>query len=457
VPSRRGGQESRGDATQGLRYSRATWRWISFACTSEVAESPPREALELPARNLLMISIDTLRRDVVGRYGGGDDTPFLDELAGRGLALDRHDTCSAWTFPESICAMSGRPPYYFGVMPRVVVGQGADSIVPLPADAETLAVRLSAAGFQSFLNTTNVWIGTQTNLAVGYDRTVGIQDGAAGPQLDSTLSLLEDGVIDLDRPWFAHVHLRDPHAPYAPPSSYLTELEGREALLWDLGTEEGWSEFQRDRRNLSAQELAEAITQLKIRYEGEVRYMDQEIQRFYMALEERGLVAGTLVVVWSDHGEQFTEHGAVGHNNNLNVEENAGIALFSGPKVPVTAWTGGTTSIDLVPTILSLLELPVPADLPGVVAGLGTDERPRTGVLWPTDQPPIQSVNLGTGKLVYRWSGRASFYDRQTDPEERKDIYDLQRADVQQAWEVMRAEVAALQPYVPGETPLGMP
>lgn len=256
------------------------------------------------------------------------------------------------------------------------------------------------------------------------------------------------------------VRPRSPEGParaYAPPSSYLTELEGREALLWDLGTEEGWSEFQRDRRNLSAQELAEAITQLKIRYEGEVRYMDQEIQRFYMALEERGLLAGTLVVVWSDHGEQFTEHGAVGHNNNLKVEENAGIALFSGPKVPVTAWAGGTTSIDLVPTILSLLELPVPADLPGVVAGLGTDERPRTGVLWPTDQPPIQSVNLGTGKLVYRWSGRASFYDRQTDPEERKDIYDLQRADVQQAWEVMRAEVAALQPYVPGETPLGMP
>ena len=437
-----------------MGYPTCMWLLISLACTSDLNESPATVPI---AKNLLMISIDTLRRDVIGRYGGGDDTPFLDELAGRGLALDRHDTCSAWTFPGSICAMSGRPPYYFGAMPRVDVGEGAEGTVPLPADAETLAVRLSAAGFQSLLTTTNLWIGPQTNLSIGYDRTVGSQDAQAGPQLDATLSLMEDGVIDLERPWFAHVHLRDPHSPYAPPASYLGELEGREALPWDLGTEKGFTDFQRARRSLSAEELAEAIVQIKIRYEGEVRYMDQEIRRFFTALEEKGLLTNTLVVVWSDHGEQFNEHGGFAHNNNLNVEENAGIALFSGPNVPATAWTGATTSIDLVPTILSLLGLPVPAELPGVVAGQATDDRPRTGVLWPTGLPPIQSVNIGTGKLIYHWWGRAGFYDRATDPEERTDIYDLQRADVQRAWEVMRAEVAALQPYVPEETPKGMP
>lgn len=422
----------------------------SVVLESPSQDSPGRDSVQESAApegpyNLVMVSIDTLRRKSVGRYSGTADTPNIDRIAQEGLALDQHLTCSAWTLPGVICALTGRQPQSWGILPRIVEDQ--DSIADLPEGTPTLASRLQEVGYQTTLITSNIHLGEDAHTDQGYQHVELYEQGAAETVAGAALNQA------LVPPFFLHAHFLDPHASYSPPEEWRGALEGRPELPWALDTDEGLQAFSTDAPGLDAATRAEAELQIQLLYAGEVAYMDSVVGTLLAELEARGDLEHTLVVLWSDHGEQFWEHGGRGHNSSLYAEENDGIALFWAPGlVTPQAYPSPSSSLDITPTTLGFLGVPVVDSLEGVPILQATD-RPIFGTLWPKGRPPIQSVLLGDTRLIYTWNGNQEFYDRALDPGEQAPL-SPDDPRLAAAWEALLPEVERLQPLVSEYTPV---
>jgi arylsulfatase A-like enzyme len=173
------------------------------------------------------------------------------------------------------------------------------------------------------------------------------------------------------RPWFVFAHLFDPHCDYVPPAPYDTRFDPD---YTGTATGEGclqgeWvGRADPDRpggiiRAMSERDLEHVIAL----YEGEVAWTDAHVGKILQALDDRGLTRTTLVIVVSDHGEEFFEHGNLGHRQTLYEEVVRIPMLLRLPGVlPAGAAVHGTVSLtDLVPTVLDLLDLPPVSRLGG--------------------------------------------------------------------------------------------
>ncbi|HNH49305.1 MAG TPA: sulfatase-like hydrolase/transferase, partial [Myxococcota bacterium] len=387
----------------------------------------------------------------LGRYGAAGNSPYMDELAERSMVMDRHQSCSAWTYPSVLCALTGQLPYSLGFMPVPTSTEGQP---PLPEGTPTLAGLLVEAGYQTSLVTTSMWLSSTMGLDAGYQTEARAFNRSAAQIRAEAEGVMAE--LSPTRPWLLHVHFRDPHGPYEAPESYLKALEGRPELRWDLSTTEGEHAYHLERGSESEATRREGDTQMLLRYLAEVRYLDDELAAMMATFEAQGRLDDTLVVLWSDHGEQFWEHEEFQHNNSLHTEENDAIFLISGPDVKAEAWTQSTSGVDILPTLLQHLGQPIPDGLPGCPVGKAKEDRPQFAVRQ-SDDAITQAVTVGSQKLIYAWSGSFSRYDREVDPEERVDLYQAGGEEEAALWPLLKPEVAALQAVIPEETPQGLP
>jgi len=384
---------------------------------------------EVPT-NVLMISVDTLRRDYVGRYDGSDRTPTLDRLLDEGFTLDDHRSCSSWTWPSVLCALSGRTIATLGV-----ISPGpSDPPPPLPAGASLLPDWLKAQGYATGLVTANDFLTDAYGLALGYDLKNDIADGRP-PTLDIGPMGLEtlDALKATGAPWFLHLHYLDPHDPYSPPSGYKPDIDtapvGGIELTNHHGVEaiaEGWEEY-------TDEEKALVIETLKALYRAEIRLLDDALEALLDALEARGDLDDTLVVIWSDHGEQFWEHGNWYHRQGLNDEEAAAVASFWAKSLRAGATRAPSTHLDLAPTLMAALGLALPADVEGAldgdIVGAFGQERPRFAHAMKAEVS-LQSVDCRRRRLLAWWHGERRFYRLDEDPLELNNLYDPEDPEV---------------------------
>jgi arylsulfatase A-like enzyme len=398
--------------------------------------------------NLLMISMDTLRRDRVGRYSGGSDTPFLDGLIAQGVALEDHRSCSNWTFASVMCALGGRNNLEMGFMPEA----GRMDEDPLPTDTWTLGSWLGDRGWRTGLVTANFWMSAD----YGFDRFYRtlVADSAAPADRLTDLALENlDAVIGGGGPWYFHVHYIDPHVPYTPPEQYLGGLESLAEVSWDLSTREGVEAYSEARDGLPEEERALVEERLRVRYGGELRFMDDEIARLWEALEARGALADTLVVLFSDHGEQFWDHGQFEHGQSLYGEETRSVAAFLAPGLAPGSWEGPTSHADLLPTITEALGLGGPTEISGAPVGALEGECPRYAEHMDEGESS-QSVEIGGLRLIYTWDGGLELYDLEVDPGEQDDLYAPGAADAEALWEALAPRVEAAGSLYPGAEPV---
>lgn len=276
---------------------------VTGSCTPE----PPH------FQNLVLVMVDTLRSDHLPCYGYPRDTaPHLCQLAAEGWQLDAYPT-SSWTKPSVASLLTGLQPQRHQAIGR------ADS---LPATVPYLPEELARAGFDTAAYVGNRNIGRKFGFDRGFrrfemTRATGKVDGRR--VTDETLALLPD----LKSRFFLYVHYVDPHDPYRP--------------------EEPWREpgaaldrrpYVQPQRLRSGEDPMEedTIPRLIDQYDGEIREVDEEIRQLLAALGDAGLLEGTLVVVTSDHGEEFGEHGGLTHGTTLYEE------LL---RVPLVFWTRG--------------------------------------------------------------------------------------------------------------------
>lgn len=420
---------------------------------SPIDDSQPTTINENPPVNVLMLSIDTLRRKAIGRYNDESNTPFLDRMASEGLALDAYQTCSAWTYPGVTCVLTGHDAHDFGFLPRI--DRPLAEMTPLPEDTATLASLLATEGYQTILVSANPHLGPDHRTDLGYQSSTVIAEGSADVIASALLARVDDPNFDRSRPWLLHGHFLDPHAPYNPPDAYKTALAERPVLPWNLSSPAGSNAMWKEYPTLDAATQAEINLQLKILYGGEVRFTDDTLSALVDALDARGLLDQTLIVFWNDHGEAFEdEHGDHGHASSLYYEQNDGLAFFWHANGQARAWTEGTSALDILPTTLDFLQIPIPDDLPGAVVGTAAPDRPRFATLWPKDAPPIQMVTIEQENLLYSWTGHRSMFDRAVDPDEQDNIYNTQDDSAIRAWTLLQPEIDKLIPLADGYTPL---
>jgi arylsulfatase A-like enzyme len=324
---------------------------------------------EVP-RNLLIVSLDTMRRDYVGRYGSGPETPRLDEFLAESIVLDEHWSCSNWTSPSMTCVVAGTMPAASGFWPL-----SEDLMVPAfpPADFETLSSRLSAVGFDTRLLTANRYFGTLTGLEKGFDEVVEPGWDAGGQLSELAIETVAELLAVPETPWYLHVHYSDPHGPYCPPAEFI-DTTGLPPFDGDI-----CEDFEPLRIAYWSQppEWQDAYRQWALAYyAAEVASWDVAFGALVDGLEAMGAFDDTLVVFVTDHGEQMGERNAWGHGILLGTEETRSIAAFKSPGLEPRSWTGTTYHADLAVTLHDLYGvLPTDLTMDGMVVGTASDER----------------------------------------------------------------------------------
>ncbi len=201
-------------------------------------------------------------------------------------------------------------------------------------------------------------------------------------------------------------------------------------------------------------------------YDGEIRYTDDRIGAFLTQLEVRGLLENTVIIVTSDHGESFLEHGTWSHGTGLYQEEihTPLLLLLPGSRLAGSQIASPVQTHDLYPTILDMLRLPRSPDLQGrslleTMEGRTDGDRSVFSEGRFPGQPMLGSIRIGRWKLIYDTrTEEAELYDLRADPGERRDLADGEPLKVEEL--VGRLEAfwkrnAQLAPPT-AEAPLGL-
>jgi arylsulfatase A-like enzyme len=372
------------------------------------------------ARNAIVVSLDTLRADHLGVYGHSRPTsPQIDRLAAESVVFERAQATSSWTLPSHASLLTGLYPSRHGARTasRQIVG-----------DVPTLASILSGRGFATAAVVNGVLLEPRYGLARGFDSysVVPEDQSRAGAAHEVTRRALDWLRMQGDRRFFLFVHYFDLHSDYASLERYERLFDpppGRtdgttDQLMTLLGAR-------------GAFVTPDELERLERLYDAGIRQLDDEVGRLLRALRRGGWLEQSVFVLTSDHGEEFQEHGRFLHGIT-HFDEVLRVPLIvrlpQGPRgLRVAAPVSG---IDVMPTLLGLLGVPVPEGLDGV------DLRAQLrGEAAPADRPLLAETGPGSNrdalrslrdarfKLVLdRRDGRRSLYDLAADPGEQRDV-----------------------------------
>lgn len=300
--------------------------------------------------DIFLFTVESLRPDHLGSYAAGrETTPNLDAFARESVVYEDAHSVTSWTLASHASMFTGLYPSAHGaVAARSKLDDGV----------ETLAELLSQQGYQTAGVASGPYLARGHNLHQGFEfyddsvATVGTQGGAhddvTNPFLEQVITRFLEGARDPERPLFFFAYYWDPHYDYIPPAPYDTLFvkEGSEPV--DLRDYESSQEITAD---ISRAQLDYVLSQ----YDGEIRYTDHYLGRLFDSLKKAGLWENSVVIVTSDHGEEFFDHGQKGHKRSLYVES-VHVPLIV--KYPESSRTGRDSRVvslvDLFPTILAL-------------------------------------------------------------------------------------------------------
>jgi arylsulfatase A-like enzyme/Flp pilus assembly protein TadD len=401
-------------------------------------QTQPLASGALESANVLLVTIDTLRVDRVGAYGSDRGlTPALDRLARNGLRFDRAYAHVPLTLPSHTTLMTGRYPPHNGVRDN-----GTFHLSDAPP---TLAAALKGVGYRTAAFVGAFVLDARFGLNRGFDmyddRMLGSSadldvvqrpaEQVLAPAYDWITNVASGNVASgnvasgfsrTSTPWFAWIHLYDPHEPYTPPEPFRS-------------------------RYASAP------------YDGEIAYADAALGAFMDHLQTAGVLMNTLVAVASDHGESLGEHGERTHglfayDATLHVP----LILWANGRIRPGAFTDTMRLVDVAPTILDLLGA---APLAGAD---GRSIRPFVAGERPFDESGsyFESLNANFTRGWAPLTGMLrdglklidlpvpELYDLAADPAEERNLYATQRDRARDLEKRLDAVVSGAAPAAPG-------
>jgi arylsulfatase A-like enzyme len=391
-----------------------------------------------PTRHVILVSLDTTRPDLLGFYGNAEvRTPNLDDLASESIVLDEFMTVVPTTLASHASLFTGKYPHRHGT-PR-------NGFMVHQANV-TLAELLREQGFVTAGFAGSFALSGRFEIAQGfehYDESFERMRGDDGAlQNERSAAAVTDAVIGfLDRNGipdhlFLFAHYFDPHAPYDPPAPYdaMYDPRGREGLP-------SWFELRKVCGH-SISEKTDLDDRASKQYAGEISYMDHHLGRLFQTLRERGILDEALLVITSDHGENFWEHRACfdhGWTAYQTTMRAVGLLRLPGARHAGARIGQLTASVDILPTVLEYLRIPAPRDVDGKALDLanatareadpvrfGQATKPRkeveTDPRW-RNMTKARFVRRGAYKLIQTpYRGVEELYDLAEDPLERDNL-----------------------------------
>lgn len=326
----------------------------------------PVQGAERP--NIILISVDTLRADHLSCYGyPRETTPFIDSLARKGVRFENAFANASWTLPSHLSLMTSRYPHHHGV-------ENDDRV--LPASAVTLAETLKAEGYSTTAFISWVYVSAQFGFDQGFDAYHELLPPQSAVDDSTHAAIKAEDVVSRVIPWadgaarqpfFLFLHLFDPHINYEPPKTYEAMFAPtRESML-----KGSFSNLQPYIRGLHAEPkriLPEDLRRMTGLYDGEIRYVDDQLRRLFTRLGERGLLANTIIALTSDHGEELDDHGSMeGHQWTLYDEVLHVPLILCLPRGESAGTVARSLaqSIDIAPTLLAAAGATAPAEFQG--------------------------------------------------------------------------------------------
>lgn len=366
-------------------------------------------------RNVVLIVIDTLRVDGLPLYGGDEaHAPFLASLAPEALVFEQAWSASSWTAPATASIFTSTYPNEHGVVMGLRVYRHHKGDAPaiqlnrIPQQMETIPAFMRSQGYRTFGVSGNPNIGDPMGFTRGFDRfeMVDYRDDRDGRRLVSQL-LEWRAEIEASEPFFLYLHFMDPHAPYHRHAEWVPESAPPPP----------------------AKRLADRVA-----YDSEVRLVDEEIRRLYRDLR----LDDALLIVTSDHGQEFGEHGDFGHGFQLYSELTQIPLLVRHPEGPSGRVAAGVSNLDVLPTLRALLGAPpgsqdrglplLGPDAPGDAARSFFSMRSRA-----RSQREKRAVVRGNRKLIVSEpEGQAELYDLGSDPREQNNLAAHHPAEVEE-------------------------
>ena len=395
-----------------------------------------------PDCNLLLISIDTLRPDHLSLYGYERDTdPHLRAMASEGVLFESFHHNGGGTLVSHMSMLTSLRRYAHGV----------DRDHALPDGVDTLAELLSTAGYRTGAFTDRGWMVRKYGFDQGFE-TFDSRGGHLEAIVPRALRWLEQ---DRERPYFLFLHTYDVHSdpgplPYDCPNPDRDRYRTDGGLLRTTfdGCKDGrcgtellqWINVEAARGNLDPTQYLSATERRTIRdlYDGCIRYTDGRLGDLRARLEAGGHWKDTLVVITSDHGEEFLEHGQFLHPQ-AGFKTKEWIPLLM---LWPSRWQAGTrvphlvAMIDLAPSLLEVLSLEPSPQMQG-----------RSFLPALVENRPIRdTVQAGRSLRSERWKYRhfgRQLYDLDADPDERVDVSAQHRRTASDYSSAFRRSVAA--------------
>jgi len=379
----------------------------------------PDPAVDSSPLNVIVALADTLRADHMSCYGyHRQTTPLIDSLAENSVLFERARSQAACTFPSVNSILTSR---YAAVFLRQGKGK-----MGIPEQYATLPEILKTHGYSTIaVSASPIFRATpsKVNLTGGFGRGFDIFDEEplwreAAYVNRQALEHLDD----VEGPFFLYLHYMDPHDPYGPPEKFKKQFvrpydghdfiaEGGPNPIADMLYNNG------PKVEINARDI-EHLVDL---YDDEIRYFDREFGKLIAALEKRDLLDRTLLVLASDHGEEFMEHGHVKHCRVLFDSSTRTPLIVRIPRVTAGARvTAAVQNIDIVPTILDYLHLSIDEhDLSGSsLRPLIEKTEDGRGYAF-SDQGRWRSADDGRSKLILDGlSLEYDLYDLINDPQE---------------------------------------
>jgi arylsulfatase A-like enzyme len=430
------------------------------------AHGEAREKNTEHRKNVVLVTIDTLRADHMGSYGHtGGQTPAMDRLAAKGVVFEEAFSPTPFTCPSHGSILTGLDPFQHGAV--------TNHQTPVRTEVPTLAEMLSGKGyetaafisgwtlkhvacalgtrFDTFFEDFSPWAWLpQSATKIGFIHNLmpvaewfGLDfkrvERPAGQTTDAVLTWLEQSH---DRPFFLWVHYFDPHLPFTPPPPY----DGIFNPDYTGAVNGRWYELNTQAREKIVRTPADLHHMIAL-YDGEVAYVDSQIHRLLEALTRLGLERNTLVILTSDHGESHGEHDRYFardlHRPSLHVPL---ILRFPPGEVRPTRIPEQVRLVDIAPTILDYLQIEVESDfageslLPLISLRKGKKQRPVLALFDPGGFQTMFAIQDMGYKLIW-YSGWWNKNGLRVPPKE--ELYDLQR-DPQESANILEQAPPAL-------------
>ncbi|MBC7348926.1 MAG: sulfatase-like hydrolase/transferase [Candidatus Aminicenantes bacterium] len=353
--------------------------------------------------NIILITVDTLRADRLGCYGFTPNvTPTMDRMAASGVRFENCIAQTPLTLPSHTTILTGTLPIYHGVR------DNGGFVVP--PQLQTLAEAFKTAGYKTAAFVSAYVLDSKWGLNQGFDYyfdrfdlgrfekiSLGEVQRRAEETIDEALNWLEK---NKSQKFFAWIHLYDPHTPYEPPEPFKSQFADRPYL-------------------------------------GEIAYTDSQLARFWNFLEKEQLLNNLFLVLASDHGESLGEHGETTHGFFVYQEGIHVPLIFVTPfeRFQGKTYSGVVTLADIMPSLLEMTGLPVPAEVQGqsLVRYFSGRKKPVDNLVYSETFYP---------RYHYGWSELRSFqnnrykliiapvpelYDLKVDPDEQKNLVYIEK------------------------------